>query len=199
MTFAIVAGVVVATLVILAFAAKLYRLVYDLVDPTIADVIPFLIEVSHEELEALLDPTAERYLRMNLGEREFRKAQQRRMKLMLRLVGQMDQNARALLALGRRERKRGWKAKEPQWKDLGEDLVNASLNFRGGAIAIRLTLHKRLIKSVVLPFGRAANLAPLSSFEGFELFGAYQHMVDAALSLAGAYGDGIREKMANAL
>lgn len=196
-TLALAVFLTVSTSLVLGL--KFYRRVYGLVDPTILDAIPFLTIVNYDQLEALLDATGEHHLRLNMGEQEFRKAQQKRMKVMLRLVGQMHENARALMAVGQHDRRRGLAAGEPQWRELGQELINASLNVQGGVLAIRLALHKRIIKSAIFPFARTANLAALRSFEGFDLFGAYQRMVDAALELAGAYGDDLREKVANAL
>jgi len=80
------------------------------------------------------------------------------MRLLLELVRRMDQNARVLLELGQSDRKRGWKYDEPEWVQLGEELVRAALNFHGGALTIKFALHRWLVRSVAFPLGRSRDL-----------------------------------------
>ena len=184
---------------LLLLVGHLYRRIYRPRDRNIYDAIPFLLEVDCEELEKLLDPVSEQYLRSNLGEKKFRKAQQKRMQLLLELARRMNHNAAILLELGHHDREKGWRSKEEEWQALGEELVKASLEFRGGGIAIKFALHRWLIRSVVFPFGRAPSIASLRKFDSFNIFHSYQRMVDAALDLGQAYGEEVHQKLVVAL
>jgi hypothetical protein len=175
------------------------RLVYRSGYRTIFDTIPFLIEVDYDQLEALLDEMEEKNLRAHLGKREFRKAQQKRMKLLLVLLRWMAANAQFLVELGRNDERRGVRAGEPEWRQLGAELTGTATKFWEGAFFVRLTVHVWLIKSVFLPFSETANLSSLRNPGGFDLFEGYQKMVDAALNLGQAYGDDIHQKLVEAL
>jgi len=199
MMSAIITGFIVLLFVVLLLAGKLRSRVYGFSDRNIYDAIPFLQQVDYDQLEALVDSASEQCLRANLGEEKFKNAQQKRMRLLLELVRRMDQNARVLLELGKSDRKRGWKYNQPEWVKLGEELVQASLGFRAGAVAIKFVLHRWLFRSVFFPFGRVPAISSLRKFDGFDLFESYQRMVNAALDLGEAYGDDVHKKLVVAL
>lgn len=186
---------IVVTAVIGVFRRLVYRSGYR----TVFDTIPFLIEVDYDQLEALLDDRDEKNLREHLSKREFRKAQQKRMKLLLELLRRMAANAHLLLELGRHDERRGVRADEPQWQQLGSELAYTAIKFWEGAFFVRLTVHSRLIKSVFLPFSETENISSLRHLGEFDLFDGYQKMVDAALNLGQAYGDDIHQKLVEAL
>lgn len=187
-----------AALVALLFS-RLYRRIYRNRKANVLDAIAFLVPVDYDQLEALLDAQDERNLREHLRPREFREAQQKRMRLFLELLRRMTANAYLLLELGRHDIQRGRKAAELEWIKLGAELENSALDFISIAVNIRITLHASLIKSVFLPFSETANISSLRRFGEFDLFQGYQKMVDAALNLSHAYGDDIHQKLVEAL
>jgi hypothetical protein len=67
----------------------------------IDDVLPFLHPVDSSLLQSLLDPAADFELRWRLGERAFREAQLRRMRLYRELVRRMSDNALVVAEFGR--------------------------------------------------------------------------------------------------
>lgn len=194
LTKLVLLGIVVSTV-----SSVFWRLVYRSGYRTIFDTIPFLIEVDYDQLDALLDEIDEKNLREHLGKREFRKAQQKRMKLLLALLRWMAANAHFLVELGRNDERRGVRAGEPEWRQLGAELVHTATKFWEGAFFIRLKVHAWLIKSVFLPFSETANISSLRRLGDFDLFEGYQKMVDAALNLGQAYGDDIHQRLVDAL
>ena len=86
----------------------LYRRAYGFTNRTIVDVIPFLQEVNVEHLAELIDSAEERFLRSNLGEKEFRKAQLKRMRLLREYVNRMSHNTGVLLEWARSDRRKSW-------------------------------------------------------------------------------------------
>jgi len=177
----------------------LYRRAYGFTNRTIVDVIPFLQEVNVEHLAELIDSAEERFLRSNLGEKEFRKAQLKRMRLLREYVNRMSHNTAVLLEWARSDRRKSWDSGEKEWEELSEHLVKACLHFQAGAFTIRLALHRWMIKSVLLPSVSVPSIAILRKFETFDLFDAYGAMRLAAENLSAAYGDEFHQKLAQSL
>jgi hypothetical protein len=196
----IILGSFVAVAVPLALLFHfVHRRVYRSIDRTIFDAIPFLMEVDYDQLDALLDATDEQNLREHLSKREFRGAQEKRIRLLLELLRRMVANARVLVELGESDQRRGWRAGQPEWVELGAGLAEAGIKFWGGAAFIQIAMHWRLVISVLFPFVKTGNISPVRNSEGFDLFDCYQKMVDAALNLGQAYGDDIHQRLARAL
>lgn len=195
----ILAGFVIIAVPLLFVISAVHRRVYRSINRTIFDAIPFLTDVDYDQLEGLLDAMDEQNLRDHLGRRDFRKAQQKRMRLLLELLRRMVANARVLVELGESDQKRGWRAGQPEWVQLGSELAEAATKFWGGAASIQLWLHERLIISVLFPLAETRNISPVRSYGSFDLFDCYQKMVDAALNLGQAYGDDIHQKLVRAL
>lgn len=177
----------------------LHRRVYGSIDRTILDAIPFLMEVDYDQLEGLLDAMDEQNLRDHLSRREFRRAQQKRMRLLLELLRRMVANARVLVELGESDQRRGRRARQPEWVHLGSELAEAAANFWRGAAFIQIWLHGRLIISALFPFVETRAISGLRNYDGFNLFDRYQKMVDAALTLGQAYGDDIHQRLVRTL
>jgi hypothetical protein len=195
----ILAGFVLVAVPLLFLISALHRRVYRSIDRTIFDAIPFLMEVDYDQLEALLDAADEQNLRGHLSKREFRKAQQKRMRLLLELLRRMIANARVLSELGESDQRRGWRAGQPEWVQLGAELAEAATKFWGGAASIQIAVHGELILSVLFPFLKTDNIAGLRNYGGFDLFECYQRMVNAAMGLGQAYGDDIHQRLVRAL
>ena len=184
---------------ILIALRAVYRRAYGFSNRTIVDVIPFLQDVSVEQLAELIDSSDERFLRSNLGEKEFKKAQLKRMRLLREYVNRMAHNSAVLLEWARSDRRKSWDSGEKEWEELSEYLVKACLHFQAGAFTIRLALHRWMIKSVLLPAVSVPNIAILRRFETFDLFDAYEAMKLAAENLSAAYGDEFHQKLAQSL
>jgi hypothetical protein len=177
---------------------SLHRRIYHMSNRTIAEVVPFLREVKLPELGALIDPEDEKYLRLNLGEKEFRKAQRRRMLLLLEFLDSMSHNTSVLLEWARSDQRKSLESGEPEWEALCTELVKNCIRFRAGAFAIKWQIHRYLIKSVVLPVG-VPDLSELRKFSGFDLLYSYVDLKVAARHLADAYGDTYPEQLVQAL
>ena len=66
-------------------------------DRDLDDVIPFLYPVDLSLAESLLDPAADFEFRWKLGQRQFRAAQRKRLRLYLELVRRMSHNSKVLV------------------------------------------------------------------------------------------------------
>jgi hypothetical protein len=176
-----------------------YLRIYRFADRTLVDVIPYVRHVDLAVIRNLMDAADEYYLRLNLSETQFRKAQQRRMKLLLEQLGRMSHNSRILLEWGRNDWRKGYESNEKPWEDLSAELVHACLHFRMGAISIKLVILRWLMLSAILPWIKVGNISSLCRFDSFDLFTTYDKLRIAAENLSRAYGELLREKLVNML
>lgn len=163
------------------------------------EVIAYLRAVDLEEVEHLLDPAAEQFLRLNLTKEQFRKEQRNRMWLALEYLGRLSHNALVMAEWGYYELKRTHRTHIALDHKTATELLNASIQVRMCSFALRATIHLWLMRVAVMPFLRPPSVAGLMDAGSTDLLEFYQDMTNAALQLSQAYGDLYHEKMAQIL
>lgn len=189
--------VAVAVLVVLfcGVAYFLYRRIHFPADRTLSDAVPFLRPVDREEVEELVDEAAEGFLRHNLGEREFRKAQKKRIARLLEQAGRMAHNAGFLREWARRERKTACTNGDEELRVASESLVNSCIEVRGGALAIQFTLRLWRLKALVFPPTSVFYLATLRKIDSFDLVFSYERLAEAAMDLSRFTPESLQESL----
>lgn len=194
LTLFVLAGIPLAVALI-----HIYWRIYRIPDRTLIDVVPYLRVVNLDAVRDLMDSTDEYYLRLNLSETQFRKAQHRRMALLLEQLGRMSYNSGILLEWARHDRQKSYESDEKPWEESSEDLVKACVHFRMGAFSIQLVVHLWMIRSALWPWRRMANISSLRQFDTFDLFTAYESLRVAAENLSRAYGEPLHQKLVEVL
>lgn len=177
----------------------IYRRLFRFPDRDVRDVIPFVREIRLAELDDLLSSHDENYLRLNLTRSQFRKAQRKRMRLLLEFVDCMSHNTEVLLDWGRTEQNRNWTGANDDLKQLTAELIKACIEFRCGARAIQTQLHVWLIKTAFFPSASVPYISVLRKFESFDLLLSYQELKDAASHLSRAFGEDYAEQLGHLL
>jgi hypothetical protein len=108
----------------------LYRRIYRFTRRPPGQVIAYLRAVNLEEVGHLLDPMAERYLRLNLSKEQFRKEQRNRMWLALEYLGRLSHNGLIMAEWGYYELKRTQRTRIAADRELSTELLNASVQVR---------------------------------------------------------------------
>ena len=166
---------------------------------TLQEALPFLRPVDRDEVEQLVDGTGEHFLRLNLGELQFRREQRKRVLRMLEQAGRMAHNAGYLREWARRERSTAWTNSDEELKASSERLICSCIQVRGGARAIQTAIHLWLIKSRVYPPAGALYLSALRKIDSFDLILSYEGMADAAMELSQPAAPGLQEALAERL
>src|ERR1700674_1107178 len=135
-------------LTLLALVRRLYRTEIK----TFNDMVPFLHRDNPERLEELLDHVLEDNLLLNLGHKQFRKEQFKRIRLALELIAQRAHNAVFLQPWGDGEYQKSRKTLDMEVMAAARVLVHACTEYRIGALWIRCQLHIWYIQMTLLPF-----------------------------------------------
>jgi hypothetical protein len=177
----------------------LYRRIYRFTRRPPGQVIAYLRAVNLEEVGHLLDPMAERYLRLNLSKEQFRKEQRNRMWLALEYLGRLSHNGLIMAEWGYYELKRTQRTRIAADRELSTELLNASVQVRMCSFVLRATINAWLVRVAVLPFFRPPSVAKLIDAGSTDLLEFYQTMSTAAAQLSQSYGDAYHQEMAEAL
>jgi len=122
-------------------------------------------EIDVQIFRALLDRDEESYLRSSLSRHQFQEFRRKRIRLALRMLGLVEENADMLMKLGQLARLKG----DPVLTEKADELVATAIRFRLNLVLARLSLYLRwLFPSWTV------------SLPTFEV--RYQHLLD---SLAG--------------
>lgn len=194
----LIVGLIIAAPVLIVLRG-LYRRAYAFSDRNVHDVIPFVREIRLQELEELLDPRDENYLRLNMTKSQFRAAQQKRMRLLLEFVRSMSHNTSILLEWGRTEQERSWNSANRDLNELTTELIKTSIEFRCGARAIQTQLHVWLFKMAIFSRAEAPSISVLRKIDTFDLVGTYALLKNAATRLSEAFGETYSALMNHAL
>jgi hypothetical protein len=96
-------------------------------------------EVDVQVFRALLDRNEERYLRSSLPHRQFQDFRRKRIRLALRMLRLVEENAGMLIKLGQLARMKG----DPALSQKADELVATAIQFRLNLLLARLSLCLR--------------------------------------------------------
>lgn len=186
--------VLALTLLLPVFA--LVRRLYRTEIKNFNDMIPFLHRDNPESLEELLDHILEGYLLLNLGHKQFRKEQFKRIRLALEFITQRAHNAIFLQQWGDAEYEKSRKTLDEEVRTAARLLIQACTEYRIGALWIRCQLHLWYIQMRLMPFLPVPQIARLRRIDSFDLLHSYVNIKNDAENLASLCGDGYRERLA---
>lgn len=189
----------VAAVLLFVGMVLLYRRIYRHSRRPPGQVIDYLRAVDSWDVDNLLDPMAERYLRLNLTKEQFRKEQRNRMWLALEYLGRLSHNARIMAEWGYYELNRTRRTHIPQDRDTSTELLSASAQVRICSFVLRATIHVWLVRMAVLSFLRPPSFARLIDAGSTDVLEFYKNMTSAAVQLSQSYGDAYHREMAEAL
>jgi hypothetical protein len=188
-----------ALLVLFAAAVLLYRHTYRFVRRPPSQVTAYLRVVDPQELAHLLDPVVERYLRLNLGRKQFRKEQRNRMWLAMEYLGRIHHNAVVMAEWSYYELKRTRRTRSAEDRDASLELLGACVPVRMCSLVLRARVSFWLLRMALIPFLNPPGVKKLINYGSTDLLKFYQTMTTAAVQLSHSYGDGYHEQMTQAL
>jgi hypothetical protein len=166
----------------------LYEWIYRFADRTAQDLIPYLQKIDLSEVRSLFDPQEEKYLKLNLEAREFRKAQWKRFRLAQQYVRNLAHNARVIQEWGKFERNRSRKTQDASIRRASLELTIVCAQCRICAVILQLQLHWWLVKMSFLPFLATPSFQSLIQMGSMEIISFYEKIRKRAGDIGGAYG-----------
>lgn len=145
--------------------------------------IAFLRPLNLEDLEELLDHTAEAYLELNLSPKQFKEAQKARAARFMEHLGRMVHNSGFVADWARHQRIAALTLGDQEMHDACAELVRACMHTAAGVRDIQVAILTWRIKNAIFPLVKVPRLVPLASFGPFDLLSAYKHMADLAVTL----------------
>jgi hypothetical protein len=144
------------------------------------DVIPFLYSVDISLAESLLDPAAEFQCRWQLGPREFRAAQRKRMRQYLELTRRMAHNSRVLVEYADAEKN----SLDPRRATLAAELQQKAVEVRIYSLmtAMKLRFWLLLRSDIRLTAPVLANLRTAGEIDGLQTYTALKAAATAAFN-----------------
>jgi hypothetical protein len=173
----------------------LRRFIYGFSERTLRDVIPFIRRVVVEDLQNLLHPEVEAYIRATASRRQFKRMQWKRIRLTLQYLGDMGENAAIFHAWSKYERKLSIRFPDEKRRRASIELITACIQSRFCIFQMRLTLHCWLIRMAFLPFLPPPSFKELEQRGSFNLFAFYDQLKKAAGELSIAYGQQFYEEL----
>src|SRR5258708_18316401 len=137
------------------------------------DMVPFLRRDNPESLEELLNHILESNLLLNLGHKQFRKEQLKRIRLGLEFITQRAHNAMFLQQWGDAECEKSRKTLDEEVMAAAQLLVQGCTEYRIGALWIRCQLHIWYIQMRLMPFLPVPQIARLRRVDSFDLLHSY--------------------------
>jgi len=191
---------ILVTLVTIWSIRILYRHVYRFRNRNEEDVASYLLPIDLGELTGLGDTLTEELLKEELGSKEFRNMQFKRIRLLQEYTRWMRRNADVLQEWAQYGYRRRRHAEEDGIKSCSLKLIKACRQFRFGARSIQLDLHIKFLKMKLFPGQPVPMLSRLRRIdESFDLLFAYQAIRVAAEYLSQAYGEDCYENLAQVL
>ncbi|HEV3316977.1 MAG TPA: hypothetical protein VG488_08420 [Candidatus Angelobacter sp.] len=194
-----IAGILV-TVVAVWSVRTVYRQIYRFRNRNEDDVASYLLPIDLGELSDLGDILTEEILKDELGPKEFRKAQFKRLRLLQEYTRWMRRNGDVLQEWAEYGYRRRRYAEEDGIKSCSLKLIRACRHFRFGARSIQLDLHIKFLKMKLFPSQPVPMLSKLRRIDAsFDLLFAYQAIRVAAEYLSQAYGEDCYESLAQVL
>jgi hypothetical protein len=160
---------------------------------------PYLHRDNPERLDELLDHVLEGNLLLNLGHKQFRKEQLKRIRLAQEFIAQRAHNAKFLQQWGDAECEKSRKTRDKEVRAAARVLVRACTEYRIGALWIQYQLHIWYIRMTLMPFLPIPQIARLRRIDSFDLLHSYLNIKNAAENLASLCGGDCREKLVEVL
>jgi hypothetical protein len=182
-----------------ALLALLYRRIYWVGDRTAEEVLPYLRPLDLVQVEDLFNAGAERYLRLNLTPRQFRRAQRNRITLALEYIRRISHNALILQQWGMYEVNRARAAANREPGHLSAGMIHASVHCRMSSFVLRLRLHTWLFRIALLPLAAPPSFEVLTNFGSADLLEFYCKLRIAAVELGYYYGEVHQIKLVDSL
>jgi hypothetical protein len=163
------------------------------------DVLPFLHANDPGYLEELFNSSREATLAGTLGEKPFRGAQIKRIRLALEWLKRRAANAGYFQQWAYAEAKKTEVTYDLEVRAAAEELAAACSEYRMAAGIIRRQLQRWLLQLILLPLTRVPHIAPLKKIDSFDLLQSYEKLEEAAVRLAQACGGDYYDLLADAL
>jgi hypothetical protein len=177
----------------------LYEWIYRFAERTAQDVIPYIQRVDLAEIRALFDPEEEKYLKLNLSAREFRKTQWKRFRLAQQYARNLTNNARVIQEWGKFERARSRKTLNTGVSRTSLELNILCAQCRICALVVQLHLHWWLVKMALLPLAAPPSFQSLVSMGSLEMVSFYEKMRKRAGDIGGSYGESYQSRLTQVL
>lgn len=177
----------------------LYDWIYRFAERTAQDVVPYLQKIDLSAVRNLFDPQEEKYLKLNIPEREFRKSQWKRFRLAQQYVSTLSHNARVIQEWSKFERVRSLKTMDTTVRRASLELNIVCAQCRICGVIVRLQLHVWLLKMAVLPFLDPPSFQSLVSLGSMEMVSFYEKIRRCAFEVGGAYGDHYQTDLARVI
>lgn len=182
-----------------ALLAVLYRRIYWVGDRTAEEVLLFLRPLDVLQVQDLFASGEERYLRLNLTPRQFRRAQRNRITLALEYIRRISHNALILQQWGMYEVSRARASANRDSAHLSAGVINTSVHCRMSSFVLRMRLHTWLFRVALLPFTAPPSFEVLSNFGSADLLEFYTKLRIAAVELGYYYGEPHQLKLVESL
>ncbi len=193
-----ITGLLIALMFLLPVVVWVRRL-YRLDKKTFSDAVPYLRRDNPEQLEELLNDVLEASLLLNLGHRQFRKEQLKRIRLAQEFIAQRAHNASILQEWGSTEQERTRTTLDKEVRSAARALIDACIEYRISVLWIRIQLQMWYMKLVFLPRVQPPQIARLRQIDSFDLLGSYVDIKKAAEQLAAACGGDYQQRLTQVL
>jgi hypothetical protein len=135
-----------------------------------------------------------------LGEKAFRHAQIKRIRLALDRLNRRASNAECFQDWAYAEARRTALTHDLEVRAVAEELEHACSEYRVlAAGVIQRQLQRSLVQLTFLPFTRVPRIAPLKSVDSFDLLQSYEKLEECAVRLAQVCGGDYYELLIDAL
>lgn len=189
----------VSVIALVLFGALIRRYIYDFSERTLKDVLPFLRRVVLGDLQNLLHPEVEDYIRTTVSQEQFKKMQWKRIRLTLQYLGDLAENAKVFHAWGKYERRLSMKFPDAERKRASLDLITACVQSQICLFLMTSRLHCWLVRMAFLPFLPPPSFRKLLQRGSFDVFVFYEQVQKAAGELSQAYGESFYQELLKAL
>ena len=191
-------GLLIAFIFLLPVIVWVRRL-YRLEQKTFNDTVPYLRRDNPEQLEELLNHVLEASLLLNLGHRQFRREQLKRIRLAQEFIAQRAHNAAVLQQWASTEQERTRTTLDKDVRSAARALIDACIEYRISALWIRIQLHAWYLKLALLPLVQPPLIARLRQIDSFDVLRSYVDIKKAAEDLAAACGGDYQQRLAQVL
>lgn len=186
-------------LLVVALLVILKRYVYGFSERTLKDALPFLRRIILEDLENLLHPEVEQYIRENYSYAEFKKTQWKRIRLALQYLADLGGNAKVFQSWGRYERRLSRRYPDLERKRASLELITACVQVRICVLSLSLRLHCWMLRMAFVPFLPPPSFASVQRSGGIDIFVFYARVKAAAGRLGQPYGENMLNQLLKGL
>jgi len=190
-----VLGPFVALVVVVTWFARVFRRSARTFD----EMYPYLRNAKIEEVQDLVNPADEGYLRLNLSANDFRKTQHNRVHLLRELLKRMSHNASYLQEWASGELRKSWKTTNQNSRHASRELIQYCIEFRMATLLVQGRLLLWSLRITLLRFAPIPLLAEARNAFGTDIPYTYERIRMTADKLGGACGGGYQEKLSEVL